>query len=167
MAFRERMKVEHSMAEIILRIEMQKRRLHKRMSPINTVVFLDVRKIQIAAEERVTKSMIKKTFKVQFTKPDLLFPKEKFPVYLDGPPHLRRGVKNRDDAIDHALLKLGFAPFRIGHDGGRPSKENVKAWGDAIETILHCWDEHYKQKQKATIIWCVKEYIEGRLIHEV
>lgn len=162
MAFTERMKVEHSLAQIILRIEMQKRGLHKRMAPLNSVIIFNAHPIQIAREERVTKDMIKKRYILQFTKPDLLFAAERFPFYLDGPPHRRRGVKNRDDTIDQELLSMGFAPLRFAHNGGKPSTRELNTWADAIEMILRCWDQHHNQKDQC-IIWCVKEYVDGRL----
>lgn len=68
----------------------------------------------------------------KFTSPDALAPLK--PIYLDGPPHLRRGVKNRDDQIDALLKELDFEPVRFSYSPPLSNKRRAEIC-DAIEEL--------------------------------
>ena len=115
------MQVSPSKAEIDVRIEVQKRGLHRKMLPMETVVIFDSHNgkpyIHIVAHDRLTKIMLQRGgTRLPFTVPDLLFGKgidPIVPVYLDGQPHEKAGVMNRDQKINQLWAERGIVPLRF------------------------------------------------------
>lgn len=115
------MKISPSKAEIDVRIEVQRRGLHKKMLPLETVVIFDSHNgkpyIHIAAHDRLTKIMLQRgSERLPFTVPDLLFGRgvdQIVPVYLDGQPHEKAGVMNRDEKINRLWAERGIVPLRF------------------------------------------------------
>jgi len=102
MSFRERMQTKKPNAEEDLQIELQNRRLLDHVYNKNTsIVFMGNGKYLVVPEERLTFKLINSS--EGFTVPDTILRKDDTSFYLDGPPHLRVGVKNRDDRINGKL----------------------------------------------------------------
>ena len=139
MSFRDQMQVSVSRMEDLVHIEIARRKgLLKRLRLRNTVIILTDPPI-LMLEEKVTKDMlIRDGERVAFTVPDFIFDTPNkpmpLPVYLDGPPHKRRGRKNRDDKIDDLLRKLGFDPLRLPYS--KPSKKKAVQMVNFIEEAL-------------------------------
>lgn len=118
MTFRDRMRVNPSQAEIDVFTELQRRGLHKHLVSLGTVVLImkatEERRVIIANKNQVTKPLV--SLAEMFTIPDFPFLRHhRLLVYLDGPVHERRGVKNRDDRIDKQLTKFGFQSERFSY----------------------------------------------------
>lgn len=134
------LKVAMPKAEVLVRIELQKRGLAKYLLPLNSVIIFHVEAVRIYSDTEVTRTMIQKVkekerVRVAFTKPDLFWDMgadvKQWPVYLDGPVHKRRGVKNRDDAIDTELREMGFEPTRYPYTAA--SKKWIQEICDEME----------------------------------
>lgn len=138
MSFRDRMSTGDPRMEEFVHIEITRRpKLLERLRARNTVIIL-VDPPVLIPQERVTKQMLGRDGeRVPFTVPDFIFDQLPWPlpVYLDGPPHKRRGPKNRDDKIDELLRKAGFDPLRLPYS--RPSENKARIMVDKIEERLH------------------------------
>lgn len=126
MSYKERMQVGRSKAEDLIFIELQRRGLADKFYPLESVILLDSRsKFKghigfIIPKERLMQDMVpkEKGATPKYTIPDLIIKsKPARPIYIDGPPHLKCGVKRRDDEIDAELRELGFDPQRFPYKG--------------------------------------------------
>lgn len=139
------MQVSPSKAEFEVRIEVKRRGLHKKWPLWNmgTVVIFDHYKgkpfLRIAARERVTKKSLVDAYgdRLPFTIPDLLFMTKNsdVPVYLDGPPHERGGVRARDERINKLWAERGRISLRFSYTPPL-SQERKKEIVDTIEKEL-------------------------------
>lgn len=75
------------------------------------------------------------------TIPDYNWKFVKFPVYLDGPPHLKESRRLKDEQINALLQKRGWAPLRLPHKGGRLSDKKLDEILDTIEEMLNLIEE--------------------------
>lgn len=127
MAFRARMRVAVSNAEMQIREELQRRGIHLNYDEV--IIFYQ-KKTKILRKEKVTKDIMQTA--LGYTLPDGR--KRKLVFYFDGPPHLRSSVKERDDRIDSELRERGFKPHRFSY-GGRLSERRKKEICDSIEVL--------------------------------
>lgn len=114
MAFRARMRVKNPAGEDKVLIELQRRGLIEKMNQRGTIIlFYDAtpEKARIVQKEKFTREMAAECDAL--TIPDFPFLHYGFAGYLDGPPHKRRGVKNRDDEINRRLDAAGIKPLRF------------------------------------------------------
>ena len=118
MAFRTRMRISPSKAEIAVRIELHRRGL----KPLTDMVCIFTEPMRIMTKENVTMEMLKNH--PRFTVPDFLFmpvslsdSRRILPVYLDGAPHKRRGVLKRDEEINDLWQSNGVEPLRYAYKG--------------------------------------------------
>ncbi|TET28303.1 MAG: hypothetical protein E3J73_01120 [Candidatus Bathyarchaeum sp.] len=133
MSFRERMQVGTSAAEIAVLIRLQKMHLIELMHPLGTtIVFIGGGAI-FYEKECLPRQVIQKC--QGFTVPDFPFLDAKMPTYLDGPPHLKKGVMNRDYGIDTKLRQVGLLPLRFAYKP-KLSEERLQEICDTIKTLL-------------------------------
>lgn len=113
--WRDRLRQNPSNAEVTVRIELQKRHLLHLLKPEGTVILFRKKGIKILSKEQVTKKIVEAA--QGFTVPDFLACTRNgvYPWYLDGPPHERNGVKNRDERINRTLRFYGVEPERISY----------------------------------------------------
>ena len=132
MTFRDKMKVAVSSAEVRVRSELQRRNLHHGLMT-GQVIMLDTGEI-IQRENLLKQQATEK--RRQFTVPDLLWATKKLPVYLDGPVHKRRGVRNRDNRITTKLTEHGFHVTRFSYAPPLSTKR-LKEITDTIGELLN------------------------------
>jgi len=141
------MKVKRSKAEDLIFIELQNRGLTDKLYSLESVIVLDRRsplRGQIIPKERFMRDMIpvEKGEGPKFTVPDVIVrTTPPSPCYADGPPHLKRGNKIRDDMIDDELNELGYPFHRFPYKGDlerQPTRLNQIC--DEIETL--CQEEY-------------------------
>lgn len=134
MSFRERMAVGTSQAEDFVHAELQNRGDGHRIERNKIMVLFEDG--TYAVVDSLTEKQIQRLreLNIPYTAPDLLIDYEK-PVYLDGPPHKKRGVKNRDDKIDAALRKCGITPHRYSFKSSQQRRRLLEIC-DEIEKIL-------------------------------
>lgn len=150
MSFRDRMKVSPSNAEISVRVEIAKRQglAKKLLMSLGTVVIFDSHKgkpyVRVAAAERVTKTSLQRgDERLPFTRPDFLFCSahgQLLPVYLDGQPHEKAGVMNRDEKINQLWGQCDIIPLRFRYRAPM-SKQQEKEIVDEIEEQLVKWQK--------------------------
>lgn len=145
MSYRDRMKVGRSKAEDLIFAELQRRGLANKFYPLESVILLDsASKFKghigfIIPKERLMREMVpkEKGATPKYTVPDLIVKtKPPTPWYIDGPPHLKRGRKRRDDEIDDELRELGYEPERSAYKGDlarQPTR--LKEICDEIEVV--------------------------------
>jgi len=130
--FRERMQTNFPKAELQFDIELQHRRLLRHcLSKGTTIIFYRNGHYMVVPKEEVTRTMLREC--EGFTVPDRII--NGIPVYLDGEPHLKRGVKNRDDRIDKLLESCGLMAHRFPYRG-RLSKHRLMEICNQIERRL-------------------------------
>jgi len=130
--WKEHMKVGVSSAEVLVRSELQRRNLHHGLMT-GQVIMLDTGEI-IPRENLLKQQNSEK--RREFTVPDLLWATKKLPVYLDGPVHKRRGVRNRDNRITTKLTEHGFNVTRFCY-APPLSKKRLKEITDKIGVLLN------------------------------
>jgi len=113
MSFREQMQVSPSKPELDTLIELAKRDLLKYMDNFGTtIVFMGGGSYVKASRERVTKQLIANS--IGFTIPDFCFLRQhNFPMYLDGPVHLRSRIQAKDEEKDRLSRSCGLEPLRF------------------------------------------------------
>jgi len=132
MNFRERMRTGFPRAEEQLDIELQRRKLLRHCHPKGTtIVFHNDGSYSVVTKEELTREMIEDC--KGFTIPDRIVETE--PVYLDGEPHLKFGVKNRDDKIDLLLESCGLTAHRFPYRG-RLSKQRLNEICNEIQELV-------------------------------
>lgn len=144
MTWRDRMNVSESNAEIQLKIMLQHRRLLRRtekgiIMPSNTVIVFKDDGYDLIDKYQFTLAMAEKH---DFTVPDLIVLRmlkqmieEVVPFYLDGPPHLRNGVRERDERIDAELISRGIKPRRFPYVP-KISKRLLNQICDEVEELM-------------------------------
>jgi len=107
------MQVSPSNAEIETLIELSKRGLLKYMDDLGTtLVFMGAGIYIKAQKERVSNELIANS--IGFTIPDFCFMKKhNFPMYLDGPVHLRSRIQAKDEEKDRLSRSCGLQPLRF------------------------------------------------------
>lgn len=135
MAWRDRLNVKESNAELTTVIELQKRHLLSKLKPMGTVILFTRKGLKVVAKEKVTKKMIEKAR--GYTIPDFLACTRNciYPFYLDGPPHTRNGVKTRDERIDETLRGYGVEATRFSYKPPLPAYK-LKEIVDRIQFVL-------------------------------
>lgn len=144
MSFRERMKVARSAAEQRIHIELERRGLTKFLYPLESVIMLDKASPNrgcIISKEKLTRDMVPtgRQERPKFTVPDFIIKTElgsraATPVYIDGPPHEKRGSRNRDAKINNELTLLGFPYLRFSYRG-QMSKQRLTEICDKMEAL--------------------------------
>lgn len=130
--YKERMQTNSPRAEEQLDIELQNRKLLRYChSKGTTILFFGNGKFLIVPKEKMLKGMISQCD--GFTIPDRII--KDIPIYLDGEPHLKRGVKNRDDRIDKKLRDCGLEPQRFSYKG-KLSKQRLDEICCEIERMV-------------------------------
>lgn len=131
--YKERMKVGTSNAEWTVLFEIQKRGLMDQMENLGTAIVFIAGEAMIVRRENMMRSLLLKV--EAFTIPDFPFLHAKMPSYLDGPVHLRPGVRKRDERIDKLLRSTGFDPLRFPYKP-KLSQERKMEICDTIERSL-------------------------------
>lgn len=138
------MQVGESHADLDLRIAVQKRGLLREndkaiIMPTNTVIVFKDEGYDLVDKHQFTLAMAEKH---EFTIPDLLLLRrvksmirEVCPFYLDGPPHLQNGVKQRDEHINAELDSRGIKPHRYSYTPPI-SKRLLRQICDEIEELM-------------------------------
>lgn len=142
MAFRQQMQVSVSQAELDLRIDIKRSELGQFLLPSDLVVIF-TKPLTILHPEFVTKAMLQRgSQRLPFTKPDFLFCDswhrplgQVVPVYLDGPPHEKLGVMDRDDRIDSLWRQYGVEPLRFRYTPPLSEKRKTEIF-EAIREAL-------------------------------
>jgi len=134
MSFRDRMQTNKPKAEETLQIELQNRQLLQHFYNKNTaIVFTGNGQYLIVPEERLTFQLINSS--EGFTVPDHIARKDDQPIYLDGPPHLKFGVKNRDNRINRKLESCSLVFHRFPYKG-RLSKQRLNEICTEIQEMV-------------------------------
>lgn len=134
--WRERLNVKVSNAELQVKIELQNRHLLRHLESEGTVILFTEEGIEFVAKEKFTKKMVEES--EGLTIPDFL-PKRRYgihPFYLDGPPHKRNGVRERDERIDETLRSYGVDPTRFSYTPPLPKYLRNQIC-DRIEGVLN------------------------------
>lgn len=144
MSWRDRLRVSESNAEIDLTIMLQSRGLLTPtekgcVMPSSTVIVFKDETYDLVDKHQFTLAMAQK---YQFTIPDrivLRFIKgiirEVVPFYLDGPPHQRNGVRERDERINAELISRGVKPRRFSYVP-KISKRLLTQIADEVQELM-------------------------------
>ena len=132
MNFRVRMRQNPSNPELRIRMELERRGVHLQY---DRVVLFYPDRFEVKRKEDVTQADIEKA--KAFCLPDgLLEARCKWLKFdWDGPVHLRRGIKNRDDRLDEFCMEYGIENHRFTF-GNRLSHRRLWEICSRVEQII-------------------------------
>jgi very-short-patch-repair endonuclease len=123
--------------EQMIDAELQRRGLNRHFDFKGTVLCFDkINGLRVVKREWFTKHMAEQCREADgfFCVPDRLCSQKRLAFFFDGPPHMHRGERQRDEEQDKWLVTLGWKAVRFPYTS--PSQKLVVEICDKIEEML-------------------------------